>query len=82
MHRVSHSVTAPAWRKEPCASADGQASCLSEKTEHVRLEIDAIRLRELLSAGVLCAADFRCLDCESRQCVWRSCLMNCIQINK
>lgn len=37
----------------------------------LRLEISARTLLRLLASGRLCAADFRCLDCESKRCVWR-----------
>ncbi len=45
----------------------------------VRMELSASTLGCLLAAGHLCAADFRCLDCESKNCVWRICLMNCMK---
>ena len=44
---------------------------------HLRLEVSAQTLLRLLAGGQLCAADFRCLDCESKQCVWRILLMSC-----
>lgn len=43
----------------------------------LRLELSAETLLRLLASGELCAADFRCLDCESKQCVWRLLLMSC-----
>ncbi|MBN4079007.1 hypothetical protein JYT26_00030 [Beggiatoa alba] len=43
----------------------------------VRLEISAERLSRLLETSQLCAADFRCLDCESRCCVRNLCRRNC-----
>jgi hypothetical protein len=43
----------------------------------LRLEISAETLLRLLANGQLCAADFRCLDCESKQCIWRLLLMSC-----
>ncbi len=45
--------------------------------EPVRLELAATTLNRLLETRQLCAVDFRCLDCESKQRVWRMCLMNC-----
>lgn len=44
----------------------------------VRVEVAPETLHRLLAAGQLCAADLRCLDCESKQCIWRLCLMNCV----
>jgi hypothetical protein len=46
-------------------------------TKRVRLEMSEDMLRRLLTAGQVCAADFRCLDCESKQCLWRLCLESC-----
>ncbi len=43
----------------------------------VRLEIDAEQLARLLASRQLCAADFRCLDGESRRCVRALCQKNC-----
>jgi hypothetical protein len=43
----------------------------------VRVQVDAKTLNRLLAAGQVCAADFRCLDCKSKQCIWRLCLLNC-----
>lgn len=46
-------------------------------SDYLRLEVSVETLSRLLASGQLCAADFRCLDCESKQCVWRLLLMNC-----
>jgi len=43
----------------------------------IRLEMESGTLYRLLKSGALCASDFRCLDCESKTCVWRLCLMSC-----
>ncbi|HHH48680.1 MAG TPA: hypothetical protein ENK51_07325 [Gammaproteobacteria bacterium] len=45
--------------------------------ERVRLEISAEHLCHLLASRQLCAADFRCLDGESRSCVRALCQKNC-----
>lgn len=45
--------------------------------QRVRVEVDTKILNRLLAAGQVCAADFRCLDCKSKQCIWRLCLLNC-----
>lgn len=42
----------------------------------LRLELSAAALLRLLIRRQLCAADFRCLDCESKHCVWRLLLMS------
>lgn len=77
MFRDNNAVTAPLRGNTLRPSYVKQTPVLSKKTEQVRLEIDADRLRRLLKMGALCAADFHCLDCESKQCVWRLLLMNC-----
>lgn len=45
--------------------------------KRVRLEMSEKTLKSLLTAGQVCAADFRCLDGESKQCLWRLCLETC-----
>lgn len=44
---------------------------------HIQIEIESDTLFRLLESSALCVNDFRCLDCESKQCVWRLCLMSC-----
>lgn len=46
------------------------------ETPRVRVELDTRTLHRLLNSGLLCAADFRCLDCDSKNCVWRLCLQD------
>ena len=43
----------------------------------VRVEMHEDMLKRLLAAGQVCAADFRCLDGESKQRLWRLCLECC-----
>lgn len=43
----------------------------------VNLSISTRKLAELIQAGHLCAADFNCLDPESKQQVWQLCLWSC-----
>ena len=40
----------------------------------VRVEVTEETLIRLLSAGQVCAAEFRCLDCKSKECLWQLCL--------
>ncbi|ACA86706.1 conserved hypothetical protein [Shewanella woodyi ATCC 51908] len=47
------------------------------RTSHVNLSISADKLAKLIHSGELCAADFRCLDHESKQTVWQLCLLCC-----
>lgn len=37
----------------------------------LKMQLNEQTLKRLLGSGLLCAADFRCLDCESKACVWR-----------
>ncbi len=46
-------------------------------TQRVNLSIPTKKLTELIQSGVLCAADFHCLDQESKQKVWQMCLWCC-----
>ena len=43
----------------------------------MRLELSPQTLQRLLSSGQLCAADFRCLDCATKHCVWRLMARHC-----
>ena len=43
----------------------------------VRVEIEADTLLTLLKGRRLCASDMRCLDCESKHCLWRLLLKAC-----
>lgn len=45
----------------------------------LRVEIDAATLLRLLQRQLLCAAELRCLDCESKHCLWRLCLTACLE---
>ena len=40
------------------------------------LKIDERVIHRLMASGQLCVADFKCLDCESKACVWRIALEN------
>jgi hypothetical protein len=44
----------------------------------LRIEIAEETLTRLIMAGQVCAADLRCLDCHSKQSLWRLCLKTCI----
>ena len=44
----------------------------------VRVEITEETVVRLLLEGRVCAADFRCLDIRSKQCLRRLCLESCI----
>tara|TARA_R110001592_G_scaffold197056_2_gene444931 strand:+ start:3291 stop:3488 length:198 start_codon:yes stop_codon:yes gene_type:complete len=44
---------------------------------NIHIEIDKDKLMYLFEQGVLCAADFRCLNSESKQAVSKLCLTSC-----
>lgn len=48
---------------------------------NVRIEIAEDTIARLLAQGQVCAADLRCLDCKSKECLWRLCLESCIKEN-
>jgi hypothetical protein len=50
---------------------------MKKENQHLRVEITAATLLPLLAGGQVCAADFRCLDCESKQCLRRLCMQSC-----
>lgn len=49
----------------------------TEQPKRLRGEISSDTLGRLLSDNQLCATDLRCLDCISKQCLWRLCLESC-----
>ncbi len=48
-----------------------------ERNGWMRLELSRQTLQRLLSSGQLSAAEFRCLDCETKQCVWKIVAIHC-----
>jgi hypothetical protein len=48
-----------------------------DANNRVRVEVTEATLLRLLTGGHACAADFHCLDCESKKCLWRLCLQSC-----
>ncbi|KAA3625455.1 MAG: hypothetical protein DWQ08_09355 [Proteobacteria bacterium] len=57
-----------------------ESASRDELPVRIRLEIDREKLYALLRDRQLCAADFRCLDCDTRDCVWRLALNACIEM--
>lgn len=58
----------------PCSTG---AQTGSSRPRRVRVELDESCLLALLKARRLHAADLRCLDCESKNCLLRLCLEAC-----
>ncbi len=46
-------------------------------TNSVRIEIQSDKLLTLLRQGLICAADLRCLDCNSKRCLLRLVMKAC-----
>lgn len=44
----------------------------------VNLSINTSVLTRLFERGEICASDFQCLDCPSKQCVMKMCLKTCL----
>lgn len=47
------------------------------KRNYVRVELTEETIARLLARGEVCAADFRCLDCRAKNCLWRLVLSSC-----
>ena len=48
-----------------------------EKHRRVQIEIALDKLESLFSKGLLCAAEFRCLNESSKKSIWKLCLNSC-----
>ena len=51
----------------------------NEQDETVKLEMKASTLKRLLEKRQVCASDFHCLDCSTRQCMRMLCLQTCLK---
>lgn len=49
----------------------------TEQPKRLRVEISSDTLGRLPADNQVCAADLKCLDCISKQCLWRLCLESC-----
>ncbi len=54
-----------------------QNNVSAQPSDVVQLEINLAKLEELFRLGVICAADIRSLNSESKQSVWKLCLSAC-----
>ncbi|WP_394131679.1 hypothetical protein [Shewanella maritima] len=43
----------------------------------LNITISNDKIQKLIASGHLCAADFQCLDKQTKQAVWQICLVNC-----
>jgi hypothetical protein len=53
-----------------------------EKPANLHIEISSEKINELLAQRLICAADVRCLDAESKQCLKKLCLKTCLYNTK
>jgi len=81
MYMNDHSPVTPVCRtpQSPGQGRRKPAPAQAQATGHVRIALSAEKLQELMRSGALCAGDMHCLDCESKQCVWRICLRACLK---
>ncbi len=54
----------------------------SDLTDIIRIEISSAKMNELLARHQICAADVRCLDIKSKQCLKKLCLKTCLYNTK
>ena len=68
-------------REMSTQSLENDSYCLvnaKETNNHLRFEISTEKMNELLAHRVICAADIRCLDANSKQCLKALCLKTCL----
>jgi hypothetical protein len=56
-----------------------QQADVFELDKTVKLEMKASTLKRLLETRQVCATDFHCLDCSSKQCIKQLCLQTCLR---
>lgn len=49
-----------------------------QRLRSIRLEVSTEKINHLLKHKQICAADIRCLDSNSKQCLANLCLQNCL----
>ncbi|MEZ9819297.1 hypothetical protein AB4238_01540 [Shewanella sp. 10N.286.45.A1] len=50
---------------------------MEASNKHLNISIPQQKIAQLIQQGHLCAADFKCLDSESKNTVWQLCLWCC-----
>ncbi|MCL1137313.1 hypothetical protein [Shewanella pneumatophori] len=50
---------------------------MATPTRRLNISIPEDKIAQLIQQGLLCAADFKCLDSETKQAVWQLCLWSC-----
>lgn len=51
----------------------------ADALSRIRVEIPAEKLFALIKSGQIHVEDLRCLDQESKRCIWRHCLNCCLR---
>jgi hypothetical protein len=51
-------------------------------TDIIRIEVSSAKMNDLLARHQICAADVRCLDIKSKQCLKKLCLETCLYNTK
>jgi len=77
MHKLTLKVKQKRTGRIHSETATERNKMHMDKQNHVRLTLEISVLQRLLDSGALCANEFSCLDCDSKHCVWKLCLMNC-----
>ena len=54
----------------------------TKKMDTVQIQISLSKLESLFKKGELCAAEIRCLNCESKICIKDLCLATCAYENR
>ena len=66
-------------RTESFSTPDGSSlTTVRKKTGYIQLEIEIDKIESLVRRGEICVADIRCLNCESKRCLWQICLESCV----
>ncbi|MGS0693360.1 hypothetical protein [Shewanella sp. 0m-4] len=50
---------------------------MTTPTRQLNISISEDKIAKLIQQGVLCAADFKCLDSDTKKAVWQLCLWSC-----
>lgn len=58
--------------------SDPDTTQIVETHQAIRLEISLEKINDLILHKQICAADVRCLDPGSKQCLMKLCLKNCL----
>lgn len=69
----------PVWRLVDLLFKTKNQICDKQEKDVLRFEISSDKINILLSNHQICAADIRCLDANSKQCLKTLCLKTCLR---